>query len=763
MTRAAALLAFAALAVMAMPAEAAVRIGKNTVVVTTPGARAVVQRHPYRLSVGPLREVSGARVKPRALPLTQDPEPFGLDRQADHAVYAPLTFEVGHEQRAQWTGVYWAGDMLFSRRSGTTYAARRVISARRVGRGARLVVSTNDPSGRRLTVSISPDHHGMLRLRVTPSSRRGVISMADSFVSPRGEAFHGFGGRHWGVDQRGHKLYGWVEQENFGGPATLAQASLLPSLVGLGTPFTFDQLGVPPIDPRRLPGGRRQYLFPGGPGGAYYVQSSFVSSRGYGFLLNQDRFSRWRLANDRSSAWQVQVSAPRLDYSVAVGTPRRAMASLTAVTGRHRLPPAWAERATISRPITNNGKETPATYRARIAADLRQIERRHPPIGMYAFEGWGIQSPAFVKRTIRRLHRMGIKAQLYLRSYVSDDELLTQPSGDYAYVRAHGLAAHDASGKPFEFRTGLSNAPAVLLDFTNPATRRWWQRRLDFMLSLGADGFMQDFGEQTLDGMRFHDGTRGAAMHNRYPRLYHALTARFVRAYERRYHRRIFWFTRSGYSGRPGSAAYEQSNFPGDETSDWSRSSGLGSLTPDMLNRAIGGAFGYNTDIGGYASQFTGAPDAELFTRWSEWAALAPFARVHSSAQNTPKFPWSYGRATYERWRRMMVLHDRAVPLVRRLWRAGRRTGMPPTRPLWLAYPGDRRAARVDQEWLLGPDMLVAPVVVEGARSRRVYLPRGCWRLRGSGRMLHGARSANVPAPLGQLPWFARCGTRPLA
>ena len=363
MRRAAVALALVAAAALgaAPGAGAAVTVGKDRIVVRSGGTRAVVQRAPYRLQVGPLREVANRGIAPRPLPPTQDPEPFSLERRPDSAVYAPLTFEVGSEQRAQWNGVYWAGNMLFSRREGTTYAARRVIAVRRVLDGVKLVLSTNDPSGRRLIVLIAPDEHRKLRVQVTPSSRKGVISMADSFVTRRGEAFRGFGGRHWGVDQRGHKLYGWVEQENFGGPATLAQSGLLPSLTALGSPFTFEELGVPPIDPDRLPGGRAHYLFPGGPGGAYYVQASFTSSRGYGFLLNQDELSRWRMANDRRDAWQVQASAARLDYSVAAGGQRRAMSRLSATTGRHRVPPAWAQEATISRPITNNGQETAAT------------------------------------------------------------------------------------------------------------------------------------------------------------------------------------------------------------------------------------------------------------------------------------------------------------------------------------------------------------------------------------------------------------------
>ena len=121
-----------------------------------------------------------------------------------------------------------------------------------------------------------------------------------------------------------------------------------------------------------------------------------------------------------------------------------------------------------------------------------------------------------------------------------------------------------------------------------------------------------------------------------------------------------WFFSRSGYSGRPGSAAYEMGNFPGDETVDWSAGSGLRSLAPDMLNRAVGGAFGYTTDIGGYVDLLAGAPNAELYTRWSEWSALTPYFRVHNSAANGTRMPWSYGPQALARWKSLAALHRRA-------------------------------------------------------------------------------------------------------
>jgi alpha-glucosidase (family GH31 glycosyl hydrolase) len=259
--------------------------------------------------------------------------------------------------------------------------------------------------------------------------------------------------------------------------------------------------------------------------------------------------------------------------------------------------------------------------------------------------------------------------------------------------------------------------------------------------------------------MHFHDGSTGAQMHNRFPILFHRATARAVAAFRRKHpHRRIWWFTRSGYSG---SAAYEPGNFPGDETTDWTRSSGLASQTTDMLNRAVGGAYGFTTDIGGYFDVGPyPATTKELFVRWAEWAALSPFFRIHGSVLAGTHTPWSYDAETLRTYKRMAALHRRARPLIRALWRRADSTGMPPTRPLWLQFPGDTRAAGQDQEWALGPDVIVAPVVTEGATTRSVYLPAGCWR--GAGARLKGPAQRTVKAPLGRLPYFVRCKRSPL-
>ncbi len=502
-------------------------------------------------------------------------------------------------------------------------------------------------------------------------------------------------------------------------------------------------------------------MFPNGPEAAYYVQSSFVSSHGYGFLLRRDEISHWRLDSDRPNAWQVEVGAPTLDYTVVASDPAGAISQLTAVTGRQPVPPSWAAGSILDR-LVKYPSDPAASYQREVQSDIANIDRYHLRLDAYRIEGWAELPKATLAADIAELKARGIHPLVYFRAFVGTDTTGTDDPADYDYALAHGYVATQADGSPYTFISNF-NDPAAMIDFTNPAAVRWWQRRIWAALDLGADGFMQDFGEQVLTGMHFHDGSTGVQMHNRYPVLYDQATREAIDAYEKAHpDRHIFFYTRAGYSGTPGDAAYENANFPGDETTDWTRASGLASQTSDMLNRAIGGAYGFSTDIGGYLDIGPyPATTKELFLRWAEWAALSPMFRLHGSVLAGTHTPWSYDAQTVQVYERLTALHLRARSLILRLWREADQTGIPITRPLWLGYPGDAQAARQDQEWLLGPDVLVAPVVTEGATSRTVYFPGGCWQRPDTGARYQGPSSATVPAALDQLPYFFACGTQP--
>jgi alpha-D-xyloside xylohydrolase len=123
--------------------------------------------------------------------------------------------------------------------------------------------------------------------------------------------------------------------------------------------------------------------------------------------------------------------------------------------------------------------------------------------------------------------------------------------------------------------------------------------------------------------------------------------------------------------------------------------------------------------------------------------------------------PWSYDNQTVAVYAELSALHEAAVPLILKLWQQADQTGIPPTRPLWLEFPGDPQAAAQTQEWTLGNDVLVAPVVIDGATSRSIYFPTGCWQDPQTGLVEQGPGNATVSAPLTSLPFFFRCGTHP--
>jgi alpha-glucosidase (family GH31 glycosyl hydrolase) len=720
-------------------ARTTVSIGSGSIVVRGPGARLTATRQPFRLSFADgsgrrvLSEVS-APPSQAGLQLTL-PGVIGTPPAAStQTLFAPLTFTVGSQQLSAYSSGFWEGNLTGVTTAGTQYAAERVLSVRAVPDGVAAVVSTSDPTGRVLNLRLTV-RGGRVEVEASPSPAGGVATVGDSFVSGPDEAFRGFGGRHNALDQHGNSFYSWAEEENVDAGPFQSGAGSIPGSSGAN------------------------YLFPNGPTAAYYPQPLFISSRRYGFLIDQPDFARFNLDSSRPDAWQTDTGTSSLRYVVAPGSAPHAIAELTAISGRQRVPPRWGLGPMLDRLVGSGGD----AFFGRVGQDIANIDHYRLPLTAYRVEGWDTITEAQDRQLFAELHARHIHPLVYFRAYVGKHANTTHGGEMLDYATQHGYVATTAARAPYTFGDPEEGVGAVI-DFTNPAARAWWASRIDAALDLGADGFMQDFGEQVMPDMHFADGETGESMHNRYPVLYHQATRQALDAYAKRHPgRSFFFFTRAGYTGRPGSAAYENANFPGDETTDWTHSSGLASIVPDMLNRAVGGAYGYGTDIGGYTDITTPATTKELFLRWAEAAALTPVFRLHGSVEAGTHTPWSYDAQTLRTYIHLSRLHLAAAPLILRLWRTAQRTGIPPTRPLWLAYPGAAAAAAQDEEWLLGADVLVAPVVTQGATTRRVYVPRGCWRSPATGRRYRGPGYRNVAAPLTSLPYFFRCGRRPFA
>ena len=229
----------------------------------------------------------------------------------------------------------------------------------------------------------------------------------------------------------------------------------------------------------------------------------------------------------------------------------------------------------LLRAVQNTGAETSATYAAKVQRDLADLERLRPPLRSYAFEGWALLGDAPCAPSWPRLHRLGLRALLYTRAYVAGDVLRTQPAEDFDRVTREGDVATDARGRPFVFDQNGSRG--VLIDPTSAGRRGAGGASASGGCSTsGADGFMDDFGEQVQLAMHFHDGVDGPDDAQPLPGALHRLTrAPRPRGRARTPGAGGLVLHAPGWTGRPGSAANERATFAGDGTTDWAPGTGL--------------------------------------------------------------------------------------------------------------------------------------------------------------------------------------------
>ena len=413
----------------------------------------VIERAPFRITVTDgdgttaLRQVANTRAQPfLAAPSPTDPQPGGGTRATRRCSYAPLTFTVGARDQTEYPTTPWNGNVLLNLQGGVQHSAHDVEAVQVVGEAARL---TSARATRRASSSSMsrPGRGATIRVsaKVDAGRRR---RRAGRLRSRRARA----------------------RRSAASAAATTGSTSAAPRS-STGSAAEHGRRAAPAGAPAPIPGGGgEEYLFPSGPHGAYYVQSLTYGDR-FGFLLDRDELSSWRMASDAADRWQVSVAANAIDYVVAPGSPKRAIGAITALTGRHRVPPEWAVGPQLDRAVLFQG-DNAAGHEARVRDDLANIDKHRLPLEAYRIEGWQFFDRAKLRELIAAVRSRGIRPMLYFRAFVGKDEIGTDDTRLYDEAIEKGYVAKTPTGQPYVFVSNF-NERAAIIDFTNPeATAR---------------------------------------------------------------------------------------------------------------------------------------------------------------------------------------------------------------------------------------------------------------------------------------------------
>jgi alpha-glucosidase len=288
-------------------------------------------------------------------------------------------------------------------------------------------------------------------------------------------------------------------------------------------------------------------------------------------------------------------------------------------------------------------------------------------------------------------------------------------------------------------------------DFVTEAARTWWGELNAAHVRSGLAGIWNDMNEPATgnilpDAMRFGGGKYPhARYHNQYALLMAmGTTAGLLDAMPEL---RTFVLSRAGFAGIQRYAA----NWMGDNISRWDH---LWMSIPMAMGFGVSGQAFAGADIGGFA----GHSNAELFLRWMQYGTLTPFCRNHSEIGNVDQYAWAFGEVVLDLVRAAIQLRYRLMPYLYAAFLRASETGAPVQRPLVFDYQHDPAVRDIDDEYLFGPDLLVAPVVEPGATARQVYLPAGTWYDWHSGDPVGGARFLLTETPMEHIPIYARGG-----
>ena len=437
----------------------------------------------------------------------------------------------------------------------------------------------------------------------------------------------------------------------------------------------------------------------------------YLTNKGYGVLVNHPERVSFEVATEMITRTQFSVKGSYLDYFVINGpTMKEVLTRYTDLTGKPSLPAPWTFGLWLSTSFTTSYDE------ATVMSFIDGMLDRGIPLRTFHFDCYWMKEfhwcdfiwddrvfpdPAGM---LKRIKDKGLNICVWINPYIAQESYL------YDEGAAKGYFIKRKDGRPWQW--DMWQAGMAIVDFSNPEAYKWYQDKLEVLMDMGVDCFKTDFGERIpTEDVQFYNGADPEKMHNYYTYLYNKCVYELLE--RKRGKGEAVLFARSATVGGQ--------KFPVHWGGDcWSDYESMEESIRGGLSLMMSG-FGYWAhDIGGFENTST----ADVYKRWVAFGLLSSHSRLHGSSSY--RVPWVYDDEAVDVVRFFTKLKAQLMPYLYKTAIDTSRSGVPTMRSMVLEYTEDRTCHYVDKQYMLGDNLLVAPIFNEDSMAE-YYLPKGTW------------------------------------
>ena len=437
----------------------------------------------------------------------------------------------------------------------------------------------------------------------------------------------------------------------------------------------------------------------------------YITNKGYGVLVNHPERVSFEVATEMVTRTEFSVKGSYLDYFLINGpTMKEVLTRYTDLTGKPSLPAPWTFGLWLSTSFTTNyDEETVMSF-------VDGMLNRGIPLRTFHFDCFWMKEfhwsdflwdsrvfpdPAGM---LKRIKAKGLNICVWINPYIGQESYLFDEGMKDGYLikRTNGQVWQWDAWQP-----GMA-----IVDFTNPAACKWFQDKLEVLLDMGVDCFKTDFGERIpTENVAYSDGSDPVKMHNLYTYLYNKCV--FDLLERKRGKGQAVLFARSATVGGQ--------KFPVHWGGDcWSDYESMEESLHGGLSLLMSGFGFWAHDIGGFESTST----ADVYKRWVAFGLLSSHSRLHGSSSY--RVPWVYDEEAVDVVRFFTRLKASLMPYLYKTAIDTSRSGVPTMRSMVLEYTEDKTCHYVDKQYMLGDNLLVAPIFNDQSIAE-YYLPKGTW------------------------------------